>query len=180
MEFNKYIKKGAYHWKMYLKNPRYKRHVDYVVKWVRPGRILDIGAGDGLITLKLGAEGIDDNERAIKLANEKRVNVRWGSAYDLPTEKKYNRICLLDVIEHLKEYKLALEQIKKILDEDGELYICTPLYTGTGKYKGLHSEYHYFEWTPEQFQSEMEQSGFTMISLVVKSGLCRMYGKFKL
>ena len=180
MVFNKYKEKGAYHWKMYQKNAKYKRHVDYVVKWVSPGKILDIGAGDGLITSKIKAEGIDNNERAVALANEKGVDVRLGSAYDLPLGRKYDRICLLDVIEHLQDYKLALEQIKKILNVNGELYVCTPPYTGKGKYNGMNSEYHYFEWTPEQFRFEMEQSGFRTISLEDNSELTRMYGKFKL
>jgi len=178
MEFNKYIEKGAYHWKMYKKNTKYKRHVDYVVGWISHGATLDIGAGDGLITSMIGAEGIDNNETAVALANEKMVDVRLGSAYDLPMGKKYDQICLLDVIEHLEDYKLVLAQIKKILV--GTLYICTPPYTGTGKYEGLHSKYHYFEWTPEQFQSEMEQSGFKTVSLAVRPDLGRMYGKFVL
>ena len=165
---------------MYSKNMRYRQHVDYVVKWISPGNILDIGAGDGLITSMIGAEGIDDNERAVALANEKGVDVRLGSAYNLPLGRKYDRICLLDVIEHLKEYKVVLEQIKKILDVDGELYVCTPPFTGKGKHKGLHSEYHYFEWSPRQFQREMEQSGFTTIDINANYDLGRMYGKFKL
>ena len=178
MEFNKYIERGAYHWKMYKKNPRYRKHVDYVVKWVPSGSILDIGAGDGLITSKLGAAGIDDNVTAVALAKEKGVNVSFGSAYDLPTKKIYDSVCLLDVIEHLEDYKNTLEQVKTILAK--ELYICTPIYTGKGKFNGLQSEYHYFEWTPEQFESEMAQSGFTMVSLTTFPKMCRMYGKFVL
>lgn len=55
MEFNKYKEHGAYHWRLYESNPIYQSHVLKVAEWVRKGKTLDIGAGDGLITFILGA-----------------------------------------------------------------------------------------------------------------------------
>src|SRR6056297_2045858 len=85
--FNKYEKRGAYHWKEFNQNTAYRKHALIVQQWISSGRTLDIGAGDGLITSLIDAEGIDDNETAVKLAKEKGVNVILGDAYDMPYKK---------------------------------------------------------------------------------------------
>jgi len=38
-------------------NRKYKTHVDKVVSWIKEKSVLDVGAGDGLITFKLKQKG---------------------------------------------------------------------------------------------------------------------------
>lgn len=77
-EFDKYDKRGAYHWKWYATNTdQYYELVNRTLSYFpEPGSILDIGCGDGLISYQLflrGFEvlGIDPVSKAIELGNRK-------------------------------------------------------------------------------------------------------------
>lgn len=84
--FDKYEKRGAYHWDWYKRNKNgYADKVDFVVaqlpKW---GCALDIGGGDGLISYKLFEHGlevtcIDTNAYSIKLAREQFQKQIYGA-----------------------------------------------------------------------------------------------------
>jgi SAM-dependent methyltransferase len=74
--FVKYDIGGAYHWKWYILNYEgYRDFTNALVNLVpNPGRVLDVGCGDGLISylfFRSGCDvvGFDTSETAIKLAN---------------------------------------------------------------------------------------------------------------
>ncbi len=173
MEFNKYKERGAYHWDLYGKDPIYTGHVDKVLKWVLKSRTLDVGAGDGLITYMLDVVGVDNNELAVSLAQERGANVTLGSAYDLP-DAKYHNVLMLDVLEHFEKPEIALEQVKKVLLPGGLLYIVTP-----PKGDKLH-DYHYQEWTFLGLMNLLSTNGFECVSLEIVNEYVRMYGIFKM
>jgi len=159
MKFLKYEKKGAYHWREYEAQTLYGKHANKVKKWIRKGRTLDIGAGDGLITFLIGAEGIDDNAIAIKLAKEKGVNVKNGTAYNLGyPENSFDNVLMADVIEHLKFPERAIKEIKKVLKPNGKLYITTPLL----KPSGVIGKYHYKEYTKKELGKFISELGFSL------------------
>jgi 2-polyprenyl-3-methyl-5-hydroxy-6-metoxy-1,4-benzoquinol methylase len=60
-EFDKYEKRGAYHWEWYLTNKHtYRDNVSFVLEHLpETGSVLDIGGGDGLISYKLFEKGLD-------------------------------------------------------------------------------------------------------------------------
>jgi len=173
--FNKYEKRGAYHWKEFNQNTAYRKHALIVQQWISSGRTLDIGAGDGLITSLIDAEGIDDNETAVKLAKEKGVNVILGDAYGMPYKKNiFDNVLMGDVIEHLKYPAKVIDQIKKVLKPKGRLYIVTP------PKGGKMDKYHYKEYTPEELQQYIENFGFKTMNVTVRPELKRMYLEFQL
>ena len=177
MKFDKYRQRGAYHWKEYRKQTIYGRHANKVKDWIRKGRTLDIGAGDGLITFLIGAEGIDNNKLAVRLAKERNINVKAGSAYDLKyPDSVFDNVLMADVIEHLKFPKKSLPQVRRVLKEDGYLYIVTP----PAKKKGLHDKYHYKEYTSDELVLLMKGSGFGLVGgIEVVVSYVRMYGVFR-
>jgi len=175
MYFDKYEKNGAYHWKQYNKLTAYRLHVKKVLAWVREGKTLDVGAGDGLITYLLKATGIDDNELAVSLAVKRKASVELGSAYDLSKYTGYDNILLLDVIEHLEEPEKALEEIKKILG-GGWLYITTPHLNESG----VLSDHHVQEWTKDGLILFVEQNGFKCIESEVANNRKQIYSIFTL
>ena len=175
MIFNKYEKRGAYHWDEYKQGTIYRDHVNKVLEWVRKGKTLDIGAGDGLITFMLDASGIDNNELSVQLAKERGANVKYGDAYHLACDELYDNILLMDVIEHFKEPDKVLRNIQKALVPNGLLYVTIP----PKKESGLHDKYHYYEWSPDGFIAFMRVNNFECIDLEVIDKYVRMYGVFK-
>jgi len=172
--FNKYEKFGSYHWKEYEnKNTEYSKHADEVKNWIRPGKTLDIGAGDGLITSLIKAVGIDDNELACKLARQKGVDVRVGSAYKIKIDDKFDNVFMGDVIEHLEKPELALNEVKKVLKDDGLFYVTT-----TPKEQGGKDPHHFQEWSLEDFINFMKFNGFKVVGKPYIKNV-RIYAVFK-
>ena len=177
-EFNKYKNWGAYHWSLYedKSNSSYKEHVNYVISWVKGDNLLDIGAGDGLLTHLLKGKGIDDDETAVKCAKEKGADVIFGSSYEIPFEKEFDTVFMGDVIEHLEFPELAIEEVKRVLRPDGIFYVATPPLASNGK---VQDKYHYKEYTSVELKDFIESFGFTLLEpIVIKHQ--RMYAKFSL
>lgn len=174
--FDKYEYMGAYHWACYKNQDIYGQHANFVKEWVRKGHTLDIGAGDGLITSLIKAIGIDDNRIAVKLAQEKGVNVNLGSAYKLEfKDKVFDNVFMGDVIEHLEFPEKSLTEVSRVLKDDGIFYVCTPPKRKDGK---LWDKYHYQEWTINSLKKFMEKNGFkTVGNQYIK--YVRIYVKFK-
>jgi SAM-dependent methyltransferase len=177
MEFNKYKEFGDYHWREYENKTAYGKHVDKLISWIRKGSILDIGAGDGLITYKLNADGVENDPYALEIAKNKKANVIYGDAYNLDKTKKYDNVYLGDVIEHLEYPEKCLKEIYNILNEKGYLYIVTPPARLDGK---VQDKYHYREYTPNQLSVFLESNGFKLVlPIEVIDKFKRMYAIFK-
>lgn len=180
MEFNKYKELGAYHWEEYKNKTTYGLHADKVANWIDTTPILDIGAGDGLITYLLNKKGldcvgIDDNEVAVKLAESKNSIVLRGDAYNPPFIKDtFQGVLMADVIEHFEFPDKVIEEINHILRSEGYLYITTP----PAKKEGLHDKYHYREYTAKQLQEYVESFGYILVE-PIENKYVRLYAKFQ-
>lgn len=166
-KFTKYERRGDYHWQQYERGEGYKVHADKVKGWVKEKRILDVGAGDGLITYLLGAEGIDNEISGVRLAQKRGANVILGDAYSLPN-KEYDAVIMIDVLEHLKFPVTAIQEARK---RAGYLYITTPV---KGRRLG---RFHCQEWTPEELKKLVEENGFSLQEMEIEAET--IYAKFK-
>lgn len=181
MEFDKYEKFGKYHWTEYEQHTTYGVHADKVAKWVEGEKLLDIGAGDGLITsllIKKGIDcvGIDDNELAVKLANEERVPVVLGNAYHLSFEDEmFDTVLMADVIEHFEYPGSVLREVSRVLKPNGILYITTP---PKKEGEGLHDRFHFREYSPDELVEFLRVFGFKLVE-PTEVKYVRIYGKFQ-
>ncbi len=151
IQFEKYEKKGAYHWVDYsgglLRMNAYTRaRYDLVVDCLKglalapQARVLDVGCGDGalsgLIRRNLGRSvtGVDANSLAIDLARD--AFARRGlegqfkciTGYDTgEPENSYDAVVCSDVIEHVQEPLKMLSEIRRVLRSGGHLVITTPI-----------------------------------------------------
>lgn len=155
--FTKYEQYGAYHWKQYADGTKYKAHADRVKEWVKEKNVLDIGAGDGLITSLVGAIGVEYEAEGARLAQEKGVDVRWGNAYGLNFEQgSFDACMMIDVIEHFDDPVSALKEARRVAPV---LYVNTPPKKDDGT---LTDKFHVQEWSPSGLVKLVESVGYVL------------------
>lgn len=174
MEFKKYTDRGGYHWREYVRGTKYRKHADHIKNWVKEKNVLDIGAGDGVITYLVRAIGIDNEPDAVRIAQAVGVDVQLGDAYALPyPDNAFNAAMMIDVLEHFDAPERALQEARRVAPV---LYIATPERQPDRK---VRDKYHVQEWTRTELVDLMSKNGYTLSGdiLVVPEG-DTMYGRF--
>ena len=102
----------------------------------KSGSVLDVGCGNGIISLQLGKEGyavhgIDMSDKSIGNAKQKNpfTNVTF-SVMDAETMRasgqRYDAIVCSEVLEHLNQPGALLKQLLEILNDNGILLVTVP------------------------------------------------------
>ncbi len=164
--FDKYAKKGAYHWEELAKDKYYRAKVEIISSYLSNEHIcLDIGCGDGAYAAFLASQcqyvlGVDADYEAIRLAKskaaqEKTTNCGFMQApiskidlENLGVRDKFDLIYSMDVIEHLPQPEELLQAAIKIVKPTGLVLIGTPLFITPE----LVSRYHVQEFTLEEIR----------------------------
>ena len=97
--------------------------------------ILDVGCKDGYLLKTIRnynqsckCYGIEKNPKVLEMI--KTCNVRVADVTDLPFEKNFfDKVFVLDVLEHVEELDKALEEIKRVLKTDGNVILSGPTET---------------------------------------------------
>jgi len=104
--------------------------------------ILDVGCGLGYFTDMLSSDGakctgIDLDERCIEYCQENmRGKYRVANVTDLPFADNYfNKILCTEVLEHIKENGVVLDEIVRVTKNSGIIVVSTPC--SSGIFKGL-------------------------------------------
>ena len=100
---------------------------------VRPGRVLDVGCGRGLLLLRLKAMGwqvegqeIDPDAGAHSL-EDSNIRVHRAPLEELLLpEGRYDAIVMNHVIEHAADPAELLRECRRLLARDGQLIVVTP------------------------------------------------------
>jgi O-antigen biosynthesis protein len=127
-------------------------------------RVLDLGCGEGFGSVLLAGTardvtGVDIDERAVEHArlNYQRGNLSFAtaSALDLSGLQPgaFDAVVAFEMIEHVNDHERLLDEVGRVLDEDGILVVSTPdkeLYSAEA---GQVNEFHDHELTLAEFSS---------------------------
>lgn len=159
-----------------------------VLSWCKglptDAKILDVGCGDGfhLSLLKeygektWQLEGIDIDERAIKMAEDRGLKVHHGTVdtLDLP-KNHYDFAFMVQTIEHVAEPDTVLKAVLEILKPNGRLVVVTDN-TDSFDFKifkraywgGYHFPRHWNLFNGKSLQKLAENCGFSFGNLTTQ------------
>lgn len=142
---------------------------------LRPGRLLDVGCGDGGF-LGLAAErgftpvGFDYDERVIAKAKAKGLSDVHAMEFSdfLATRKKgeFDAMTMFEVLEHTPEPAWFIGQLKPLLKQGGHIAITLPNRLRPlpwGREKLDFPPHHFTRWTPEVMRGFLERQGFEIV-----------------
>lgn len=121
----------GYHDSKVQRQLQFQKLLSVIAKHKRSGRLLDIGAGCGILVeqaCKMGyqAQGIDPCASLVKQAQKLSIPVIQGVFPDERLESKFDIITLIDVLEHVNEPMQLLQDIADTLADDAIAVIVTP------------------------------------------------------
>ena len=140
-----------------------------VIKKVVRNKVADIGFGTGFGThlLNVNAKevyGYEIDENAIQFAKDvfpfRDLHFEYGDIVKGINGQEFNYIVMIDVIEHIKNEKTALDNVKKIMAEDGSFILSTP--NRLSRYRK--GENHVKEYAPKELEGILKRH-FVSVSL---------------
>jgi SAM-dependent methyltransferase len=148
-----------------------------VERHVRPGRMLDIGSGDGSFVHHMArhgwtATGIDFSPAALEFARRTRSGGVFlqGSLddYDLPAGR-LDLVTMWQVLEHIAEPRPLLQRCHRLLKPGGLFVAAVPNIEGwssrlTGeRWWGLDVPRHLVLYSPTTLQRSLDGAGFEVV-----------------
>jgi len=151
----------------YVLSPQYD--IYNIIKKVVRNKVADIGFGTGFGThlLNVNAKevyGYEIDENAIQFAKDvfpfKNLHFEYGDIVKGITGQVFDYIIMIDVIEHIGKDRIALDNIKKIMAQDGTFICSTP--NRLSRYRK--GENHVREYAPKELEGILKRH-FASVSL---------------
>jgi len=145
------------------------------------GRLLDIGCGTGewlLWMRRLGwqVEGLDFDERAVKVANQLGLSVRLGSLEQQQfPDGTFDAVTMSHVIEHVPDPVHTLRECARILSPGGKLFLWTPNARSLGhrtfgrNWRGLEPPRHLHIFSPRSVRALLSKADFANTSVCTRN-----------
>lgn len=150
----------------------------------RPGRVLDVGFGDGSFLRnaeQIGWEaiGIDTDPEVVKSAHASCLNVHLTSLEEfLQPDCSFDVITMNHVIEHVHDPQTVLNTCHRLLRPGGTLWLETPNSDSLGhqffkkNWRGLEAPRHLVVFNRKSLQSLLCSAGFRQVRDVPQASPC--------
>jgi 2-polyprenyl-3-methyl-5-hydroxy-6-metoxy-1,4-benzoquinol methylase len=109
--------------------------LDFSVMWLessRAGRLLDVGAGSGVLVARMGAlgwqaEGLDFDPRSVAAARGRGLTMHLGALEQAHfPESSFEAVTMSHSLEHVHDPQRWLAEARRILKPGGRLTLATP------------------------------------------------------
>jgi ubiquinone/menaquinone biosynthesis C-methylase UbiE len=167
-------KKGLFE-RMYhvVRKRAIKNKYKLVSKGMTSGNLLDIGCGTGSFLHYVHQQnwkvkGLEPSDDARAMAGENGLDVSPATELYNLEDKAYDRITMWHVLEHVYNLNEDLEQIKRVLKDDGYLFVAVPNRSSYdaqkyGKYWAAYDlPIHLYHFRPQDIRMLMENHGMTV------------------
>lgn len=144
-------------------------------RWVRDGRILDVGCGDGAFLARMGqrgfrGHGVEASDVAAAAARSRGLRVDVGDLAEIHLEpRSYDAVTLWHVLEHLPDPGRALATCRELLSPAGVLVLSVPNFAGLqARLLGRHWFHldvprHRIHFEPQTLKQLLSQSGYSIV-----------------
>lgn len=155
-----------------------KQRSAQLLKYVKKGRILDIGCGDGLFlkyfkNCGLEVHGIDFGKTASNYARDiLGLDVFTGSLEEAKYQSgSFDAVSLYAVLEHLPDPLQILREINRILKPGGILFISVPNFNSLEsrifreRWVAIKAPAHLYHFTPATLRAFLLKAGFAIVEI---------------
>lgn len=152
----------------------------YLDRYVGPGRglrVLDVGCGAANMAHHLRhyghVVGVDNNPRPLKVAQERGMEVRQGTADNLPFEAEgFDLVALLDTVEHVPAEDKVFEACRRVLrgpnpatgQPGGRLLVTVPAFMFLWSHNDV-INMHQRRYTVAELRAKLAQHGFKVLRI---------------
>lgn len=158
------------------------RRVNEITKFLKTGKVLDIGCSTGVmlsIFKKKGfdVKGVEISKKAAEICRNKGIDVLIGPFEKIKFSEKFDLVVLNHTLEHLENPIEVLEKVKKILKPKGYLMIDLPNFDSPlakllrSKWPHLLPDEHLWHFTPKAFEVVLKKMDFRILAVKKASGI---------
>lgn len=139
----------------------------YMREEPRPGRVLDVGCGTGLMLSKLkhwAPIGLDFSPRAMTFCRRRGIeNLSIGNVVELPIQSNsLDLILALDLIEHIERDDLMIREFNRVLRPGGYLMATVPAHQSLWSDHDI-ALHHFRRYSYKGFRRLLRDGGFKPI-----------------
>jgi SAM-dependent methyltransferase len=165
--YNEYFKLEREHWWFKARLSILDEIVRIFVSNNTTKSILNVGAATGATSIMLRKHGIVkslefDKECSIFLSEILQEKVLNASMTEIPLDNNsLDVLCAFDVIEHIDDHQLALQESHRVLKENGQIFITVPAFNFLWS---RHDEinHHIRRYRLRELNALLRNNGFTI------------------